>query len=65
MCVGENDCVEILDRQRKLSVLVRRILSLSLKHSTVERDRVSVYVQQVTGAGDFPCSADKRYLQNC
>jgi hypothetical protein len=24
---------------------------------------MSVYMQQVTGAGDFPCRADKRYLQ--
>jgi hypothetical protein len=63
VCVGENDRVEILDRQRKVSVLVRRILSLSLKHPTVERDRVSVYMQQMAGTGDFPRRADKRYLQ--
>jgi hypothetical protein len=61
--VGENDRVEILDRQRKVSVLIRRVLSLPLKHPTVERDRVSVYMQQMTGASDFSCRADKRYLQ--
>src|SRR4030088_1333907 len=63
MRVRENDRVEVLDRYRKLSVLVRRILSLSLKHSAVERNRVSVYMQQVTGTGHFSCCADKRYLQ--
>jgi hypothetical protein len=61
--VGENNRVEILDRQRKASILVRRILPLSLKHSAVERDSVSVYVQQMAGTGDFSGRADKRYLQ--
>src|SRR2546423_6364616 len=63
MGVRKNDCVKILDRHRKPSVLISRILSLSLKHPTVERDCVSVYMQQVTGTGDFSCRADKRYLQ--
>jgi hypothetical protein len=53
----------VFDRQRKVSVLVRRVLSLPLKHPTVERDGVSVHVQQVAGTGDFPRRTDKRYLQ--
>jgi hypothetical protein len=63
MSVGKNDRVEILDRHRKPSVLIRRILSLPLKHPTVERDRVPIYMQQVTGASDFSRRADKRDLQ--
>ena len=63
VCVGENNCVEIFDRQRKVPVLVSRVLALSLKHPAIERDRISVYVQQVAGTGDFPCCPDERYLQ--
>src|SRR6202022_581552 len=63
VCVRENDRVESLDWHRELTVLVGRILSLSLKHLTPERACVAIYKQQVTRARHFPCRADKRYLQ--
>jgi hypothetical protein len=61
--VRENDGVEVLDRNRKRTVLLRRFLTLSLKHPTVEGDCIPVDLQQVTRSGDFPGGTDEGYLQ--
>jgi hypothetical protein len=63
MSVREDDGVEVLDRQRQLAVLIRRFVPPPLKHPTVERDCMPVYVQKMTGARDLACGTDERYLQ--
>jgi hypothetical protein len=59
----EDYCVQILDRDWKSAVLLGGFLAFSLKHPTVERDGVSVDVQEMAGAGDLTRSSDEGYLQ--
>lgn len=61
--VGENYCVQIGNWYRELPVLFGRLTSLSLEHSTVERNRVSIDVKQVAGTRDFPGRTGKCYFQ--
>ena len=61
--VGENDRVEIFDREREGSILLRGFLALTLKHSAVESDGVAVDMQKVTGSGDFACRTYEGDLQ--
>jgi hypothetical protein len=59
----KNDRIEVLYRKWKFPVLVGRFLAPSLKHSAVERDSISVYVQKVTRARDLSCSTNECDLQ--
>ena len=45
--MGQNDGIELTYRKRKLTILFGGFLAPSLKHSAVEGDRISVYVQKV------------------
>jgi hypothetical protein len=61
--VGENDRIQILDRQWQPTVLVGGFLPLSLKHPAVEGNCVPVDVQKVAGAGDLTRGTDEGDLQ--
>ena len=63
MGVRQDDCVDFADRKWQRPVLFRRITSLALEHAAVEQDGMSVYVQDVAGAGYFSRSSRKCYLQ--
>ena len=63
VCVREHDSIEILDRNWKGFVFLRRLTALSLKHPAVESDRMPIDVQQVTRPGNLTGRADERDLQ--
>jgi hypothetical protein len=63
MRVREDYCIQILDRDWKSTVLLSGFLTLSLKHPAIERNGVSVDVQEMAGTGDLTSSTDKGYLQ--
>ena len=64
MGVRQDDCVDLAYRKWQRLVLFRRITSLALEHAAVEQDGMSIYVQDVAGAGYFSRSSHKRYLQS-
>jgi hypothetical protein len=59
----QHDCIEIGNRHRKRFVLFCGLAAFSLEHSAVERDGVSVDVQQMTRPGYFTGRPDKRDFQ--
>ena len=61
--VGQNNRVEIGDRERESPVFFGGFLAFSLKHPAVESDRVTVYMEEVARARDFPGGAYEGYLQ--
>jgi hypothetical protein len=62
--VRKDNGIELLNRKRKLTVLFGGFLPTSLEHAAVEGDSVTIDVEKMTGAGNFPRSPDKRYLQS-
>jgi hypothetical protein len=63
MGVRKYDRIEICNWKGKLAILVSRFLPFALKHPTIEGDRMSIYMQEMTRAGDFPSCTDEGYLQ--
>ena len=64
MGVGKNYRIKVLYRKRELAVLVGRFLTASLKHSAVERNSISIYVQKMARARDFSRSTNECDLQS-
>src|SRR6476469_787200 len=55
--------VQILDREGKSAVFFCAVLSFALKHPAVERDGVTIYMEEVTGPCHLTCGADECYFQ--
>ena len=61
--VGKNYRIDPGYLNRKSSVFFFRFTALALKHPAVERNSVSIHVQQVARARDLPGRANERNLQ--
>jgi hypothetical protein len=60
--VRKNNSIDFIDRQRKQVVLRVRLAAVTLKHSAVEQDGMSVDANYVTGARNFPGGTYKCYF---
>jgi hypothetical protein len=61
--VGKDDCIEVFCGEGERSIFLGCVLSLALKHSTIQGNGPSIHMEQVTRACNFSCRADKRYFQ--
>ena len=63
VCMREHDSIEVCDRYWKTAVFLGRLVTPSLKHPTVERDRMTIDVQEMTRPRDFAGRANEGYFQ--
>ncbi|MGH9419103.1 MAG: hypothetical protein ACRD3J_03950, partial [Thermoanaerobaculia bacterium] len=59
----EDDRIDLADWDWQRLVLFVRFFSPTLKHAAIEQHGTSIHVQNVAGAGYFPRSSYKGYLQ--
>jgi len=57
--VREYHGIDMLDRHREAKILLVAIASLSLKHPTIQHDRLSRDAKDVAGPGDLACRANE------
>ena len=63
MRVRQDNCIELVNRNRQPAIFFRSLLPSPLKHPAVESYGTTIYVKQVARARDFPRGAGEGYLQ--